>query len=364
MAWQYEIANGDPLNKRWYAFCELANALRARIILTDGDDTNAPSYTKPDASTTKTPAITDFIGEWQRDDLLEDNIDTFRGSILLKSTDKTTAWCDLAATKQYISAAGILTDGSYGSTWLPHTDINKPNYWAQLFEAMETVRYLFWPWQYDEWPISHSVTSEVGSAGGSGSSISAAWSDYASHFTSSTTTSLLTGNSRSLAAPYDEFASTYYIDSWITGNWDRDNYDFDGFYDGLIGTPVDSGYSFLIYVSITAAENSAVSWSGLTFNHPYGSYNISGSVSEDWHEETILINGSAAGAEIHGNTTISPAIPLTSSQISLSYTGGTDGVNITIDAGKRIVNFVPGASIDKAQFSYYVTDLASELDYI
>lgn len=152
MAWTYEIAQGDALNSRWKAFVELAQALRSRIVATDGSDTNAPAYELPNGTTKKNITMDDFTPHKVavKSELLAQNVSLLQSSIMGKNTSTYSIWTTEDGTSGYFNETQLLSAGTHGSTWKdPYSsDIYKTAIWAQLREAMEKLRYILYTAYY------------------------------------------------------------------------------------------------------------------------------------------------------------------------------------------------------------------------
>lgn len=409
MAWQYEIANGDPLNKRWYAFCELANALRDRIILTDGDDTSAPSYTKPDASTTKTPAISDFVGEWQRNELLADNVDVFRAAILEANGNDvcSVVFADATYATAYTTTQSVLDAGSYGDTWRPHEEIHTPDYWAQMLEAMEKLRYCVWYLAFDgsfetldvdtfTW---HQVSgTDLNRHGHSGedytcselegpqnpATLSGAFSDYLANLPG--TTEFNSADDPTGVVPLEVFAG------FAMRHGIADCYGQISFPDVWCG---NTGYIILLNSSFEAHYRSDVDYTTIFakfYSRVKGTISASGASiytygtnSGDFEPNGMSITTTVRNDHIEQEVTKDSTDPeyLTADLGGAQITFGVLEIdNITSESqfnwpGGFLVNYgtmiravpaggsvVSGTSIDVTNKNYYKSDLASELDYI
>jgi hypothetical protein len=409
MPWEYEIAHRDPLNKRWHAFCELANGLRDRIILTDGDDTNAPAYTKHDETTTKEPIIADFTGHHQRARLLEDNVDLFRGAIMEANGNDVcgVVFADSEFSSAYQSIGTVLTAGTYGSSWKPHSEINMPDYWAQMFEAMEKLRYCVWYLRFPsdfgtidvedyEFANISSLARGVSPPGGyacdvfdptaNQGSVSEAFDDYVTKIPAPTVFStsdtdpgetaievyaglairshpglcamvsimgdiFIANNGQTLSPSLLMMSGRPYVDYSTI---------FDKFFDSVNGTISASGTSVYTYGSGSRGIN-PFSPNGLTINTVVENDHVSASVEKSSIDPEYL-SADLEGAKITFGT-LSIANITESSQYSIADIND-EFFGIYINAIPALGEVVDDGDISIDDRNYYFSDLASELDYI
>jgi len=358
VAWTYEITDGSPLNNCWKAFCELAQALRERIIATNGDDTEAPEYELPDGSTAKAIAITDYEGTRIRSYLLRDNAEILRDAVFETYTLHTSKWCNSDASFVYLTVQEVIEEISAETDWIALAYYMQADFWTQIQDVMAHLRYLVY------WVGSNSATSPNGiDSGGAGTSpifVDLAWADFSSNYVE------VSGGNRSGAVgdnaevtPSPWRVAVPSSVSYTTKSTDCVN--LESLWDNLSGTVLESAWC--LYTDVYVASGSVVT---RTLTTAYDTYSLSetGTLGNTGHHY-VYYNADLGGDKIDfGTISLSPAEPTRAnfdSVPSASHPGTCTG---SVAAQPVLVLVLTGNTFDKTRVCYYLTDIASVVSYI